>query len=893
MSVQKTIEIVFKGNDKVSSVIDTVSGGFSTLGEGIGDITGPLSSITDDILKLDVALSALAIGGLVYAYHKSSEFESSLIELKKVVGDLPAVLDKAKTTAIEMSDKYGESSSDILLSMANFKQAGFEVSEAMLLTKNAMDLTIAGNIEASQSSTLLVSTLKGFKAPATEAARLVDILNEVSNNYATNVEQLAIGMARLSPISNQLGLTFEETAGLLTPVIEVFQSGSEASNALRTGLQKLLSDEKPVRDALEKLGVTQKDVNGMLRSGKDILLDVGKAFESLDQKEKLYYTTQLTGIFQAAKMVEVFDGLAKSTEITEVALKSLGSATLEVNARLESSEVAVNKFKEGFANLAIIIGDQFKLSTTSAINGATEIEKVLREMIEDGTFDEVFKVINTFSDDLGDTLSGIAQALPEAFEDVDFSGLINAFIGIRGEVSDIFEDLDLTKPEDLQKVIQFAVDSLESLVTVTQGIIGPLSEFIEKIVSLMDSFNDLEGDTKNSAGELLGWSKVLNTMLGPIGSLLNGLKGIVTLLNILIGLKIASSLGGFTKSFALTGKATSLFAGKLKTLLPLLGKAGLVGGAAAAGFALGTLSNSLIDKYLPSVKSAIQGTIEFLDKLFDITDYHEMLELKTNILPNIDLLKTFKADFDEMDGMIADSKINLNIDDQPLYDWEQKASSLVIDVEVDPNAVAKVQADVERVYETISYMKGNEKIELTFEVDPASLNSAAEVIKEKLPDEKKIEVDIEVEKIKAQASVVQTLFEYTAKVNIADIEAQAKIITSLSDGMASSFQSTGDVISSALGSLSGLDIGGIMIIEDQLKIENELRAKALEQQAALNEAQIKLMDAKAEAVSSGEGIIKVSADGLSPELEMIMWKILEKIQIRANAEAAEFLLTTP
>ncbi len=893
MSVQKTIEIIFKGNDKVSGVIDTVSGGFSTLGEGIGNITGPLSSITDDILKLDVALSALAVGGLVYAYYKSSEFESSLIELKKVVGDLPAVLNKAKDTAIEMSDKYGESSSDILLSMANFKQAGFEVEEAMLLTKNAMDLTIAGNIEASQSSTLLVSTLKGFKAPATEAARIVDILNEVSNNYATNVEQLAIGMARLSPISKQIGLSFEETAGLLTPVIEVFQSGSEASNALRTGLQKLLSDEKPVQKALEQLGVAQKDVNGTLRSGKDILIDVGEAFKSLNKNEKLFYTTQLTGIFQAAKMVEVFDGLSKSTEITEVALKSLGSATLEVNARLASSEVAVNKFKEGFANLAIIIGDQFKMSTTSAINGATEIEKVLREMIGAGTFDEVFKVINTFSNDLGEMLFGIAQALPEAFEDVDFSGLINAFLSIRGEVADIFKDLDLTKPEDLQKVIQFAVDSLESLVTVTQGIIGPLSTFIEKIIEFVEWTNSADKSSKEFTGSLLGWAKVINTALGPIGSLLKGLSGMATLLNILIGIKIASQFKTFATSFALTGKAASLFAGKIKGLLPLLGKAGLVGASAAAGFALGTLANNLIDNYLPSVRDAIQGTIQFLDKLFDLTDFHEMLEMKTNIPINLDLLKTFKADFDEIDGMIAESKINLNIDDQPLYDWEEKVSSLVIDVEVDPDAIAKVQADVEKVYETISYMKGNEKIELTFEVDPASLNNAAEVIKEKLPDEKKIEVDIEVEKIKAQADIVQTLFEYTAKVNIADIEAQAKIITSLSDGMASSFESTGDVISSALGSLSGLDIGGIMIIEDQLKIENELRAEALEQQKALNEAQIKLMDAKAEAVADGEGIIKVSADGLEPELEMIMWKILEKIQIRASAEATEFLLTTP
>ena len=85
----------------------------------------------------------------------------------------------------------------------------------------------------------------------------------------------------------------------------------------------------------------------------------------------------------------------------------------------------------------------------------------------------------------------------------------------------------------------------------------------------------------------------------------------------------------------------------------------------------------------------------------------------------------------------------------------------------------------------------------------------------------------------------------------------------------------------------------ISALKDQLEKENDLRERALEQQEKLNEAQIRLMELKAEALEKGEGVINVSADGLEPELEMIMWKLLEKIQIRANAEASEFLLTTP
>ncbi len=184
-----------------------------------------------------------------------------MIELEKVMGKQPAALAKAKKASFELSDQYGESSADILLSTAEFKQAGFEIEDALLLTKSAMDLVIAGGIDASQSSSLLVSILKGFKAPASEAANVIDILNEVSNNYATNVEELAIGMGKLSPIASTMGFSFAETAGVLTPIIEVFRSGGEAAIALKTGLLKLITDAAPVEDALKQLGVAQKDAN--------------------------------------------------------------------------------------------------------------------------------------------------------------------------------------------------------------------------------------------------------------------------------------------------------------------------------------------------------------------------------------------------------------------------------------------------------------------------------------------------------------------------------------------------------------------------------------------------------------------------------------------------------
>jgi len=70
----------------------------------------------------------------------------------------------------------------------------------------------------------------------------------------------------------------------------------------------------------------------------------------------------------------------------------------------------------------------------------------------------------------------------------------------------------------------------------------------------------------------------------------------------------------------------------------------------------------------------------------------------------------------------------------------------------------------------------------------------------------------------------------------------------------------------------------------------EMQRMALESQSKLNDAQIQFMEAKAEAMSRGDGLIKIDTTGIEPALEMVMWQIIEKVQIRASEESADFLL---
>ncbi len=102
----------------------------------------------------------------------------------------------------------------------------------------------------------------------------------------------------------------------------------------------------------------------------------------------------------------------------------------------------------------------------------------------------------------------------------------------------------------------------------------------------------------------------------------------------------------------------------------------------------------------------------------------------------------------------------------------------------------------------------------------------------------------------------------------------------------------GAVSSDMFGTLAGdgLSFRQQWDLEDAIEQQLDIQREQADQQRELIDVQIAAIRAKTEALRAGDGLIKIDSNGLEPALEMIMWEIIEKVQLRANAEGAEFLL---
>lgn len=599
--------------------MDGLANSAHNFGAAVKETTQPLSDLATTALKVTSIAAALAtaLGGAVY--QEAKKFESAQLDLKKVLGGTQEELDIYGQKLNALALDFGVSSNALTASMAAFVQAGFSADEALSLVTQSLKLKVAGDLEAGQSSEYLVRMLKGFGAQAADSARFVDVLNEVSNRYATDVQQLAEAMSRVAPISKQMGLSFEETAGILTPMIESFGSGAEAAEAFKTGVLKLIDDAKPVQDALRSIGVAQTDLNGNLRSGKDILNDVMVAFQTTGQEQKLFLTSQLVGIDQAPRMIEAFDNLNKILGIQKAGLDAAGSAQQEVNIRLQSAETIGNRAAESFRQLAVALGTNYREEVKGVVDATGALARGFLEAEKAGSMDGLFAAVKPQLEAVENLFRQMAANLPAAFAKLNWTPLTSAITDLGGEVSEAFQafmgSIDLSTVDGLRQLLQYLADSMAALIHFTAGALDQMEPFFKAMGTAARFAADNADSIARLAGEVSGFSQTVNKLLpllldfaantfSIIGTVTEAafkvglLVGAVKLLNLagievipMLG-RLALAIGGLNLS---TATVAAAFAGVPGVILALGAAAG------TAGYAVGTVLSAGINTAAESI----------------------------------------------------------------------------------------------------------------------------------------------------------------------------------------------------------------------------------------------------------------------------------------------------
>ena len=915
--LQKTIEIVFGAVDNTGGVIKEVGRQIEGIAEGADKITGPLADATKAILAFEAGVAALGVAVLGYSLSAAVDFAAAQTQLNKSLTESEGSAAQYGDQILEISNKLGVSQTSVVELAAEFKQSGKSIEDSLKLAAGALEAVKIGEVDVTEASAILNSTLRGFGLEADSVTRVLDALNGVSNTNGVTFRELATAIGDIAPLAKVTGFSLEEMSGLLTPIIERFGSGSESARGLRTALLNLASPTATVVDGLAGVGIELLDTEGRSRGAKVVLEELAAVWPKLSDNVKTATAAQVAGKDQAVKFISVLDNWETVLKATADAYNPVITATEELAIKLASPEEVIARLGVSFDNAAIAIGQKFLPEAIGVASAATDINNAFANVVSGGGLEPLFSLLRPLLVEFQDKLRTIAVNLPEAFAGLDFTKLVAGFEKIGSSIGELFGGLDLSTAEGLEVALQKIIDLGAGFLNFSAGVVDSLKPVFDLFLAGADAASKADSGLIEFLGNIGGLAsgvqillpvmETLGTVVTGVGTALTGLAGAKTL-----GLLDTSLLRAATSSGALS---------------TALGAAGLV---AAVGFAAKEIYdlisaasqlNEQLDREQVAAESAAANQERLSESLASLSsrtglaistmgDFNAAVESGALVF---DLAQGAWVRADQAVGQLAGS-VSDGSDSWTDYGEELNHTVLPLDnvadsAEKTADAVSRADASIksasdgygELADKLISSRQEGDLLIKTFEGQDGSIRIVRERVQGLATDTAKLSKD-EAEAAKASEALRVKLLELaseeriaqikaTVELNSAQIEADVRRVEAAFDSLNTGIESTGELIGKLGGVLGGLEPNtrGYNDIKEILDKEVKLREKEFQLQEKLTESQLKLIEARRQALERGDALVTINADNLSGHMEAFLYELLQLIQVRATEEGQQWL----
>lgn len=291
-------------------------------------------------------LANAGVGMAKAGFDQTSRFMAPGISFEKQMSSIQANLGLAKgdarleairQQAREVSASTGVPVDTIALAQRELAQSGFDADGLLAATAPAVNLSLAGNVDAARAADMIASTQAAYGLADQDAGRIADVLTRGFTSSKTSLAEMQDAVTSAAPAAEASGLGLEETTALLGVLAEKGMKGAAAGDALSAMLRHVQTP-----DAIKAAGVLASAAGDGSLNEKRQQLQAAKGSTALAASVQ---TDNLDGDinrFQAAwsgLKIDVFDN-ADGTLRTLIATATgwLGTLSLWANANPELTQ---------------------------------------------------------------------------------------------------------------------------------------------------------------------------------------------------------------------------------------------------------------------------------------------------------------------------------------------------------------------------------------------------------------------------------------------------------------------------------------------------------------------------------------------------------------------------
>lgn len=420
-------------------------------GQGLAGTVGGIAGTLGKVALSGVAAATTA----VVAFGKSSlsvgmQFDQAMsgvaATLGKTVDEMNAEVlqgaDGWTGTLREFAQKLGSETAFTATQAAQalnyMALAGYTAQQSVDMLPTVLNLASAGGMDLARASDMVTDAQSALGLSFEDTTGLVNKMALAASKTNTSVEQL--GDAILT-----VGGTAKNMSGGTTELVEVLGlladngiKGSEGGTHLRNMLLKLASPTKDGTKALQALNLSIFDADGNMRSFSDIFQDMNAALSQFTQEERL---KMISDMFNARDIASVEALLGTSAERwAELAgnIDAAGTAADNMaNTKLDNLSGDITIFQSALEGARIALADRLtptlRLFVQQATKGVSEVTKAFQK---DG-LEGAMKALGTWLANLSVEIAKYVPSMISAGASL-LSGLIEGLVASGPQLVDAF-----------------------------------------------------------------------------------------------------------------------------------------------------------------------------------------------------------------------------------------------------------------------------------------------------------------------------------------------------------------------------------------------------------------------------------------------------------------------
>ena len=477
------VKIIISATDQASAIVDGVKGKLGGLSSAMDKLRGPM-----------LAVGAASTGAAVVAVKSFSDFESAIAGVTTLMDDGEDAMDTYGETVKRISTELPVMGGHLAVTEGLYQtlSAGItDTADATLFLETATKAAIGGSAELETVILAGTKAMASFGLEVDDTERIMDVFAATVKAGQTTMPELAAAFPKVAGVAGEMGLTLEETAGILAGLTKILPNTDVAATSLNAVLTGLLKPTDAMKETLEGMGfesgqaaIESLGLMGTLQELKGVVGDDAEAMG------------ELFGNVRAIKAV--FPALGGAADDIAESLKIVGDSSGLMQQQFEIMEqttgARMTKLQNKFGDLAIRLGEsllpilekltpvvEMLLEAFAGLDPVIQAAIVVGGMLA-GAFALLWPVISGVAGAIGGAggLSAVLATLtgPVGWVITAVALLAAAwatdFAGIQGIVGSVIETVT--------PLLQKAIDLLMRIAGILIDVLGPAFDLIFPII---------------------------------------------------------------------------------------------------------------------------------------------------------------------------------------------------------------------------------------------------------------------------------------------------------------------------------------------------------------------------------------------------------------------------